>query len=63
MREAHEKSVFTQKQLALECELDRTYISLLERGLSQLSLGSIFVIATALGRPPSMMIPAVEKKV
>lgn len=62
LREYREKIGLSQEQLALECELDRTYISLLERGLRQPSLGSIFVIATALGTSPSKMISSIEKR-
>jgi transcriptional regulator with XRE-family HTH domain len=35
--------------LALEADLDRTYISLLERGLRQPTLTTLIVLAKALG--------------
>lgn len=39
----------TQEQLAFKSNLDRTFISMLERGLRQPSLTSIFSISTSLG--------------
>lgn len=35
----------TQEQLAFECDLDRTYISLLERGLRQPTLTTLYTLA------------------
>jgi len=46
----------SQEKLALECELDRTYISLLERGKRQPSLGSIISLSQQLEVTPSMMV-------
>ena len=46
----------SQEGLALECGLDRTFISMLERGLRQPSLASIFSIAEALEIKPSTLI-------
>lgn len=39
----------SQQDLALEADLDRTYISLLERGLRQPTLTTLIVLAKALG--------------
>lgn len=38
----------SQESLALKCEFDRTYISLLERGLRNPSLGNVFILVEAL---------------
>jgi transcriptional regulator with XRE-family HTH domain len=38
----------SQQDLALEADLDRTYISLLERGLRQPTLTTLIVLAKAL---------------
>ncbi len=62
LRKYREKVGVSQEQLALECELDRTFISLLERGLRQPSLTSIFAIAEALDIAPSKIIAATERK-
>jgi transcriptional regulator with XRE-family HTH domain len=40
-------SGFTQQALAKECNLDRTFISMLERGLREPGLSTVFAIAKA----------------
>ena len=52
----------SQQALALECDLDRTYISLLERGKRQPSLSTIFVLARALSIRPSELIRETEEQ-
>ncbi len=52
----------SQERLALECELDRTYISLLERGLRTPSLWVIFVLSNRLGVAPDRMVRDVEQQ-
>jgi transcriptional regulator with XRE-family HTH domain len=51
----------SQEQLADVCNLDRTYISLLERGLRQPSLSTVFSLANALSVTPSELIKLVEE--
>lgn len=53
---------FSQERLALDAELDRTYISLLERGLRQPSMKSIFLIAGALDVRASEIVEAIEQE-
>jgi transcriptional regulator with XRE-family HTH domain len=53
----------SQEKLADSCDLDRTYISLLERGLRQPSLSTIFSLADALSSTPSELIKLVEEVV
>ncbi|MBE0576865.1 MAG: helix-turn-helix transcriptional regulator [Desulfuromonadales bacterium] len=53
---------FSQETLALECGLDRTYISLLERGLRQPSLKTIFTLSRSLKVSPSVLVSLVEKE-
>ncbi|MGH8652994.1 MAG: helix-turn-helix domain-containing protein [Gammaproteobacteria bacterium] len=60
LRELRHQAGYSQEGLALESSLDRTYISLLERGLRQPSLTTIFVLADVLGIAPSKMIAKVE---
>ena len=55
------KASLSQEKLALACGLDRTYISLLERGLRQPSLTTLFQIAKYLGVAPSSIVRDVEK--
>ena len=57
------KANFSQGALALDVDLDRTYISLLERGLRQPSLKTIIVLADFLGVTPGEMVDATMKKV
>jgi len=52
---------FSQENLAHEASLDRTFISLLERGLRQPSLSTIIQLSTALKVKPSTLIAEVEK--
>lgn len=47
---------WSQEKLALECCLDRTYISSLERGKRNVSLINIFKIAKALNIPASNLL-------
>ena len=55
------KKNISQETLAEICNLDRTYISLLERGLRQPSLSTIFSIAQALSTTPSELLKLVEE--
>lgn len=52
----------SQEELAYLSNLDRTFISMLERGKRQPSLKTIFVLADALETLPSQLISEVEKK-
>lgn len=51
----------TQEQLAFESHLDRTYISLLERGLRQPTLSSMLQLSSALNVSPSTLMTYVEE--
>jgi transcriptional regulator with XRE-family HTH domain len=51
---------FSQADLAKASQIDRTFISLLERGIRQPSLTTIFKLASALKMKPSELIAAVE---
>ena len=62
LREFRQKAGLSQEKLAMECNLDRTYISMLERGLRQPSLTSLFDIAESLSIKPSKLIAKVESK-
>ena len=46
----------SQEKLALLCELDRTYISMLERGKRQPSLKSILKLAACLDIPAQELV-------
>ena len=52
----------SQEKLAFDGDLDRTFISLMERGLRQPSLTTILQISKALGIKPDELIALVIKK-
>ena len=56
------KKNLTQEELAHKYDLDRTYISLLERGLRQPSLITLFQLGKALDLKPSKIVANVEDK-
>lgn len=62
LKELRVKKGYSQESLAIECDLDRTYISLLERGLRQPTISTLFTIATALEVTPSSIIKELEKE-
>ena len=51
----------TQEKLALEAGVDRTFVSLLERGGRQPTLATLWRLANALGVMPSDLVNRVEK--
>ena len=60
LRELREANNISQEKLAEYCELDRTYISLLERGLRQPTITTIFKLAKSLNIAASDLIKKVE---
>lgn len=60
LRELRVANNISQEKLAEYCDLDRTYISLLERGLRQPTITTIFKLAKALKISPSALIEKVE---
>ena len=50
----------SQEALAFECGVDRTFISLLERGLRQPTLKTLFKISSTLNVSPAQIILDVE---
>lgn len=59
LRDLRQARSLSQETLALESELDRTFISLLERGLRQPSLTTILQLAGPLGVAPEALVAAV----
>ncbi|WP_244145213.1 helix-turn-helix domain-containing protein [Paraburkholderia tuberum] len=51
----------TQEQLAFEAGIERSYVSMLERGRNQPTLAMLFAIAKALNCSPSTLIAEVEQ--
>ena len=49
LKEIRKEKGFSQEKLAAECELDRTYISMIERGVSSPTLSKLVKISAVLG--------------
>lgn len=60
LRELRNRTGLSQEQLGLECNLDRTFISLLERGLRQPTLTTLFVLAHKLNVSPVEIVRKIE---
>lgn len=56
LRQARARQRVSQQDLALDSGLDRTYVSLLERGLRQPTLAAMFLLANTLGVEPASLI-------
>lgn len=56
LKRARTDKGFSQEQLALSCDLDRTFISMLERGQRQPSLTTILAISSSLRTPADQLI-------
>ena len=54
-------SGLSQEKLAELCDLDRTYISMLERGKRQPTISTIFVIGKMLGVVPELLVGETRK--
>lgn len=62
LRAARVRAGLTQLGLAERCGLDRTYISLLERGLRQPSITTVLQVAEAIGIEPTRLIDQTWKR-
>jgi transcriptional regulator with XRE-family HTH domain len=58
LKKLREERGLSQAQLALESELDQTFVSLLERGRRQPTLGTLFAICDALRVEPAAVVGA-----
>jgi len=61
LRNLRIKKGLSQEKLAGECSLDRTFISLLERGLRQPTISTLFKISEVLEIKSSAFIKEIEK--
>lgn len=52
----------SQEQLAFAADVERNFVSLIERGINQPTVRVIFKLASALQVSPSKMIGLVEEK-
>jgi len=60
---ARKKANLTQTRLGTLCGLDRTFISMLERGVRKPSLESFLIIAKELKVPASALIMELEHRI
>jgi DNA-binding XRE family transcriptional regulator len=60
LREIRKEHGVSQEQVALDSGLDRTYVSLVERGVQSPTIRSVFKLATVLGVKPSELIVRTE---
>lgn len=60
LRELRKGAGVTQETLALDAGLDRTFISMLERGHRQPTLQTLLTLARCLGVPASEIVAKVE---
>ncbi len=63
LQEIRKKRGLSQEELGFESGYHRTYISLLERGLKNPSLKTVFQLARALKVRPSEMIQGIESQI
>ena len=52
----------SQETLAYECELDRSFISLMERGLRIPTIETLFKLSKPLKKTPSQILTILEQK-
>jgi transcriptional regulator with XRE-family HTH domain len=62
LRELRQERGLSQEALALEADLQRNYISLIERGINQPTITTIFKLAAALEVRPSEIVARVENE-
>jgi len=60
LREVRKQSGLTQEQLALAAEIDRTFVSLIERGERQPTIRVLFKLAAAMRVPAAQLIQMTE---
>lgn len=61
LRALRKQAGLSQEQLALDADLQRNYISLLERGLNSPSIKTLFKLSAVLKTKPSKMLEQAEE--
>ncbi|SEP72376.1 Helix-turn-helix [Solimonas aquatica] len=56
LRAARDKTDLSQEGLGLACGIDRTYVSMLERGERQPTLTTVFALCAELGIHPEQLV-------
>jgi transcriptional regulator with XRE-family HTH domain len=60
LRQKRKEAGLTQEQLAHEADVQRNYVSLIERGIHHPTIAIVFKLAHALHCPPSVLISELE---
>lgn len=63
LRELRKNAGLTQEELAFQAGLDRTYISLLERGIKSPTLNTFFRLCKTLHQQPAEVIARVYEQI
>jgi transcriptional regulator with XRE-family HTH domain len=61
LREQRNSRGISQEDLALSANVDRTFVSQMERGIRQPSITTLIKLSGALGVQPSVLVQKVEK--
>jgi transcriptional regulator with XRE-family HTH domain len=61
LREQRNSKGISQEDLALIADVDRTFVSQMERGIRQPTITTLIKLSTALGVQPSLLVQKVEK--
>ena len=61
LREIRNERGVSQERLALECDLDRTYISLIERGVQSPTIRTVAKLAEILATQPAVLVLRMEQ--
>jgi transcriptional regulator with XRE-family HTH domain len=62
LREQRATAGVSQEQLALNADVDRTFVSQMERGIRQPTLTTLFKLSKALEIQPSTLVSRTEKQ-
>lgn len=62
LKETRKKAGISQEKLALDSDLDRTFISMLERGIKQPTLSTVLRLANALNIKASDIVMKIERR-
>lgn len=60
LKELRKQACISQETLAYECELDRSFISMMERGLRMPTIETLFKLSRPLKKSPSEIIVLIE---
>jgi transcriptional regulator with XRE-family HTH domain len=63
LRTLRREAGLSQEQLAFAADIERNFVSLIERGVNQPTIRVIFKLASALEISPSKMMSLVEEKI